>query len=490
MFSSRIRLHRFRSIRFRLAGLFVLLFGITQIVLGVLIYELFVRSHQKQFDAALYNHALDIAQNVDMDAFGEISVKSDILSDGGKIFPFSTGRAFIQVLKTDGRIVAKSGGLGSARLPLFVDDWQMINRDGVAFRTLGKKDLPVEFNGKRSSYRLVSYLVTDRFIASPRSYILQVAVPMNFLEQTLDSLLNLLLVAIPLTLIAAALVGLYFSRRALAPVAAIIDKAKSLSPVNLSDRVPVPAVDDELKTLSLTLNDLLARLQRAFESQERFVADASHELKTPLAILRGELDVLNLRERTPRETQEFLTSASQELDSLSDIVENLLLLARVDSGAGSLSLGMVRLDELALEVVSKLGPRAREKGVEIQMQLDPSMGSPEVRGDSGLLRSMIHNLLENATKFAPRQTSVELRLADAGEFIRLDVADQGPGIPAEAQAHIFERFFRAENTKQSAPGAGLGLAIVQRIVAAHGGRIEVHSELGRGATFTVLIKKF
>ena len=327
------------SIRFRLTGLFVLLFGTTQIVLAVLIYELFVRSHQKQFDAALYNHALDIAQNVDMDAFGELSVKSDILSDGGKIFPFSTGRAFIQILKTDGRIVARSGGLGGSRLPLFLEDWQMINREGVAFRTLGKKDLPVEFVGKRSSYRLVSYLVTDRFVGSPKSYILQVAVPMNFLEETIDSLLKLLLIAVPLTLIAATLLGLWFARRALQPVADIIDSAKSLSPANLSARVPVPPVDDELKTLSLTLNELLARLQRAFESQERFVADASHELKTPLAILRGELDVLNLRARSPGEIQEFLASASKEIDSLSGIVENLLLLARVDAGAGSLKIG-------------------------------------------------------------------------------------------------------------------------------------------------------
>jgi signal transduction histidine kinase len=349
----------------------------------------------------------------------------------------------------------------------------------------------------------VSYLVTDRFIASPKSYILQVAVPVNFLEDTIDSLLKLLLTAVPLTLIAATLLGLWFARRALQPVADIIDSAKNLSPVNLSARVPVPVVDDELKTLSLTLNELLARLQRAFESQERFVADASHELKTPLAILRGELDVLNLRKRTPQETQEFLGSASKEIDSLTGIVENLLTLARVDAGAGSLTLTKVALDEVALDVIARLGPRAREKGVEIRMQLEvaPEAAAAteghaaeghgfEVRGDSGLLRSMIHNLLENATKFSSSQTAVELRLGESNGNVKLEISDHGPGIPAEALPHVFERFFRAENTKQTTPGAGLGLAIVHRIVAAHGGKIEVASQPGEGTRFTVQIKKY
>jgi heavy metal sensor kinase len=477
----------YRSIRFRLTGLFVVLFGTIQIILGAIVYEMFVRSHQNQFDAALYNHALDIAQNIDVDAFGELSVKSDILSDGGKIFPFSTGRAFIQILKPDGRIVARSGGLGASRLPLFLDDWKMINRQGVAFRTLGRRDLPVEFAGKRVSHRLVSYLVTDRFLASPRTYILQVAVPMNFLEETVSSLLRLLLIAVPLTLILATVLGLYFARRALMPVTAIIAKAQGLNPGNLSERIPVPPANDELKTLSLTLNELLGRLQRAFESQDRFVADASHELRTPLAILRGELDVLNLRQRSPEEIREFLGSASQELDTLSGIVENLLLLARVDAGAGSLQLTPVRLDELALEVVSRIGKQARAKGVEIKVTLGE--GEFEVKGDGGLLRSMMQNLVENATKFAPEGTTVGIQLRESGQSVAFEVSDQGPGIPEEALPHVFERFFRAENTKQSAPGAGLGLAIVHRIVAAHGGKIDVESAPGKGTRFTVLLSK-
>jgi heavy metal sensor kinase len=479
----------FRSIRVRLTLLFVLLFGASQTVLGILIYGMFVRSHQAQFDAALYNRALDIAQGIEINAFGDVSVRSDILSDNGKNFPFSTGRELVQILKSDGTIVARSAGLGSARLPLYIDDWQVLNRQGFALRTLAVRELPKEF-GAKDAYRLLSYLVVDRFLATPHTFILQVAVPMTFLEATLASLLRLLLIAESLMLLGATLLGLIFSRRALAPVTAIIEKAQGLSPSNLSERVPVPAVDDELKTLSETLNELLARLQKAFESQERFVADASHELKTPLAILRGELDVLKLRERSPAEVAEFLSSAGQELNSLSGIVENLLLLARIDAGAGSLAMSRVRLDEVALDVVSKLGRRAKELKIDIRVKLEEGAGGFEVPGDAGLLKSMVQNLVENALKFSPEGGSIGVKLGETADSVEFVVSDSGPGISPEDLAHVFERFYRAESTKQKAPGAGLGLAIVQRIVTAHGGKIDVESAPGQGASFRVRIKKF
>src|SRR5579885_758112 len=178
----------------------VLLFA--QIVLVTLIHGLFERAPRKQLDAALYNHANDMAQEIYTDPFGKLSVKNDLLSSRGKILPFPAGQALVQVLKADGTIVARSGQLGGSSLPLSPEDLQALNREGPVFRTLGKKDLPEELAGKHSSYRLVNYFFTDRLLGTPERYILQVAVPMKFPD---GGLLNLLLSAVPLTLIAALL---------------------------------------------------------------------------------------------------------------------------------------------------------------------------------------------------------------------------------------------------------------------------------------------
>lgn len=192
----------------RITGLSVLLFA--QVVLVILIYGLFERSKQKQFDAALYNHANDMAQEIYTDPFGKFSLKNDILSRRGKILPFSTGQALIQVLKADGTVVARSGQLSRSGLPLSSEDLQAVSREGPVFRTLGKKDLPEEFAEKHSSYRLVNYFFTDQLLGGSERYILQVAVPMKFSD---GSLLNLLLLAVPFTLIVAAPFFPWFERR-------------------------------------------------------------------------------------------------------------------------------------------------------------------------------------------------------------------------------------------------------------------------------------
>lgn len=191
------------------------------------------------------------------------------------------------------------------------------------------------------------------------------------------------------------------------PVAAIIDKANHLSASKLSERLPVPLANDEIRQLSLTLNRLLERLQRAFESQERFLADASHQLRTPLAIIRGELDVFKTRPRTQAEISEFLASGSQELEHLSKMVDDLLLLARVDSGAGTLVIEKIRVDEVLLEVSSRLEPIAKQKDIRIRFDLRPWISDKnpnpfEITGDRDLVRSLFQSILENAIQHSPK----------------------------------------------------------------------------------------
>lgn len=478
---------RYRSLRFRLTGLFIVIFGSTLILFSVLLYSAFKRSHQSEFDAALFNHAVDIGRNIDIDMFGDISITGDALLNTGKLFPFHLDKTLLQIISPDGKIVARSRGLGHARLPLFQADIEFALEHGAALRTIRPnilRDAPAVTN---SSYRLLTYMVHEPRLG-PNRLILQIAAPMTLFERDTRSLLLIFLVAIPITFVVATLGGLYLSKRALAPVSAIIDKANSLSSANLSERIPVPEVEDELKQLSLTLNDLLDRLQRAFESQETFIANASHELKTPLAILRGELDLLASRARTPEETTAAFSSISQEINHLSHLVENLLLLARVDAGRSSLSIIPVRMDELAIEVVSRLERVAQARRIKLRLNL-LGEGDFEVKGDPGLLQSMIQNLIENAIKFSPDDGVVEVRVETLANELIFSVQDQGPGIPEAMITKIFDRFYQVGPNKGQTPGFGLGLSIAKQVANAHGASLEVKNVEGGGCLFSAHIKK-
>lgn len=475
---------RLRGIRFRLTALFVAIFGTTLILFSALLYEKFIQTHQDEFDTALYNHAVDVAGAIDINLFGDLSLRSRILSGGEKLLPFSLGTSMLQIKAFDGPTLARSRNLGRAELPLSPTDVQQLATRGVSIRTIQWPD------GK--PYRLLNFVIDKPPV---QRLILQIAVSTGFLDREQVQLLTFFMISIPAILVIATFGGLFLSRRALSPVAAIIEKTRDIQASHLSERVPVPAERDEIQQLALTLNELLNRLQQAFESQERFVADASHQLKTPLSILRGELDVLRMRAPTAEEMLTFLGSASQEIDYLSRMVEDLLMLARVDAGNGALAIRRLRFDEIALEAASRLEPLARKKDVKVRFNLveaDAGTGQTsehfELSGDPDLLQSVMHNLIENAVKYSPAAATVDVTLVDEAERVVAMVKNPGPGIPPEQLSQIFERFFRA-SAKDSAPGLGLGLPIARRIAEAHGGSLTVRSDTQEGTTFRLEILK-
>lgn len=495
------------GIRARLTALFVAIFGVTLIAFSALVYRVFTQNLQNEFDADLFNHALDVAQGIEVDVFGNLTVTPDVLSSGGKIFPFSVGNAFVQLSTLDGKIIARSRSLGRLELPHSARDLRGVEAQGAVFRTVSGKDAPalqkLRRRGGSESFRLLTYLVQKGQTGEGVQFVLQIAVPMSLVEQESEGLVTFFLIMVPLTLIAAAFGGLYLSRRALAPVASMIEKARSLSPASLSERIPVPEARDEIHGLAVTLNGLLNRLQGAFESQDRFVADASHQLKTPLAILRGELELLRKR-RGPAgapvaggdveaQTQEFLDSAAQELEHLSRMVEDLLLLARVDAGEAALEIRPVRLDEVALEAVSRLERFAKSLGVSVRFNLDVEHGEPdfEVKGDVDLMLSLLQSLLENAIKYSGK---VMVTVSSEADWVWVRVRDEGPGIEAEHLERIFERFYRVSGApgragKNGGGGTGLGLAIAKRIAEAHRGLLLAESEPGQGSVFSFGLRR-
>ena len=219
-------------------------------------------------------------------------------------------------------------------------------------------------------YRVIDYLIEK----AGYGLILQVAAPMVLLEREKQGLITFFAFSIPFILIVAVLGGLYISSRALAPVNAIIEKTRSLSAHQLSERVPVPEAHDEIRELAKTLNGLLNRLEQAFLSQENFIADASHQLKTPLAILKGELDLMRSRPRSAEENEQFLESASEEVRYLTRIIEELLLLRPNRCRGCELQLREARVDEIAIDCIARLEKFSKKHNVKIALNLSEEEG--------------------------------------------------------------------------------------------------------------------
>lgn len=439
MFSERIK-----AIRWRLVGLYVTVFGLTLVGFSALLYSEFIRNHQLEFDRALYNHAVDVAQSIELDLFGELTLRRNILAEGEKAFPFALGRAYLQVVSIDGVIVARSSNLRQSGLRFGEVERRETLARRVFFEDVDLARLrPPGEDGR--NYRQINYLIDK---PGPMDFVLQIAVPTVLMDRESQALFLFFVTSIPLVLIVAAIAGLYFARRAMIPV------------------------------------------QQAFESQEQFVANASHQLKTPLAILRGELDLTLSKDRSPDEVTEFLHSASQEVGHLERIVENLLILARIDAGTASLSIQPVRGDELMLESISRLESLAASKGV----RLRPSLlgDSFEIQGDPDLLRSLLFNLIENAIKFTPPGGEVEIETREQPDSIVFRVKDTGPGLSQADVERIFERFYRGSADKR-VPGTGLGLSIAHQITAIHGGMLSAKKRSdpadGKGSVFELTLKK-
>lgn len=468
-----------------------MIFGTTIVALSIVLYQGIRETQQAAFDTALHNYTVDIANGFDLTYLGDLVLKREALLEENKIFPFPLGQAVIQVRTLGGELLLTSRRF-RAPLPVSAEALEEAMRQGAAYETL-------RLGGQ--NYRVIDYVVRRPSIPP---LLLQVAVPLTALQRERDRILPLFWILIPLTFAVAAIVGLMTATRALAPVYRIIDSARAIKPGDLSARVPVPN-ETELNKLALTLNDLLARLQNAFESQEQFIADASHQLKTPLAIIRGELDVFRSAPRGPEETSALLSSLSQEVNQLAKTVDDLLLLARFDSGAPVPSFSPVRFDEVLLEAISQLDRKAREAGVEIEFNMTAPPESSaaddfETQGDADLLRILFFNLIENSIKYSSKgavsgssesgRSRTRVELISDREAIQVEVSDQGPGIRSEEKTRIFDRFYRGSQSQHLVSGVGLGLSIAYRIAKFHGADLSVRSEPGQGATFIFRIKKF
>jgi heavy metal sensor kinase len=309
------------------------------------------------------------------------------------------------------------------------------------------------------------------------------ASPMDAIEQSLSALLWTLL-AVFLVLAPPAVFGGYLlSRRALQPIARMSAQMRKISSANLRQRVEDPRTRDELQELAYAFNSLLDRLGQAFERERQLLGDVAHELKTPLATMRAGIEVTLDRPRESSEYREALEESLVDVEDMARTLQNLLDLAWVRAEDARSETQRISISTLLENLVRLIQTMARARGISIHHAIAPGLW---VRAQEDKLSRSVLNVLDNAVKYAPEGSSVRVTLTGADRSARLQVEDDGPGIPAEDLPHVFERFYRGGNSRQIL-GSGLGLAIAQAIVQTYQGTIEVKSAPGAGTIVTVML---
>jgi heavy metal sensor kinase len=306
------------------------------------------------------------------------------------------------------------------------------------------------------------------------------------LRGQLREILVVLVLGLPLTVILAGAGGYLLARRALAPIDHLAAEARRITADRLHERLSVPNDSDEIGRLAAVINETFARLESSFGQLRRFTADASHELRTPLAVMRG-IGEMELREtRSAAEYKDAIGSMLEEVDRLTRLVDTLLRLSRGDAGTIRLVPDVVDLGELAREVVSSLGILAEERRQRIQVAVADTI---HVSADRLVLREAITNVIDNAIKYSPPASTIEVSVDANADRATLTVADDGPGIPVEHRDLVFDRFYRIdEGRSRASAGTGLGLAIAKWAVEINGGRIALESD-GPGSTFRIVLPR-
>ena len=346
---------------------------------------------------------------------------------------------------------------------------------GMLFRSAGPRWFPVR-------------LATQRIYVDGQPLTIEVADPQRKFEGVLREFYSVLLIALPIVLAIAVFGGYWLSGRALGPVDQIIDEARAIDPANLSARLSVPASGDELQRLSETLNEMLGRVEQSLLQVRQFTADPSHELRAPMTLIYTAAQFALRRERGRDELKASLQKILREAKRCTELINQLLWLARADAGGSQTELVPTDLAMLAGDIVSEVMVLAADK----ELNVCSSLPETPIRTllNEASFRRMLLILLDNAIKYTPKAGTITVRVWEvAGEAV-IAVADTGPGISVDDLPFIFDRFWRADKVRsRDAGGTGLGLAIAREIAERHKAKLMVESSVGYGTTFTVRLRR-
>ena len=452
------------SIGLRLTLWYLAIFLLAELIFGVGMWFILRQNVYDIADQVLKDQASDLERF--LQARQDVSTP-ELEAELSEDYKIESSEDYLQISDADGDSIYRSRFLEDYPLPPVPVDPQ--GKPRYENRKLGHR-----------SFRFIS----KRMLAGKRVYTVQLGHPMHEEIETLDDFRKYLLGFAPILLLGASGVGYWLSHRALAPVDALARTARTISGHNLSSRLETLTTGDELQRLSDTLNEMLARIESAFLRITEFTADASHELRTPIALIHTEAELALRRSRDESEYRDALQHILVESDRTAKLIEELLALARADSGGEALNIQSLDLVTLLRESASKWAQDASLRNLQFEDRL-PAAPLP-LMADGSALRRVIDILLDNAFKYTPVPGKVTLSAEEINGRVVVSVQDTGGGIAPEDQARIFERFYRVDKARsRELGGAGLGLAIAQWIVHLHKGSITVKSELGRGSLFQV-----
>jgi heavy metal sensor kinase len=463
---------RQRSIRARLTFWYTSLLTVTLLVLGGAAYVLLSYSLSHEVDAALTGVARTLAER----SHGTSAVipPAEIEELFRRFFGFSPWDRYYQMLDPRRHRDSAEPKSSPDRAPLSRETLSNATQGLPTFET-------VEGLGPHPVRLLTMPVMEGKRLAN----LIQVGMSLQSITETRVRFLLVMAALLPIGLLLAGSGGWLLARRALQPVVRMADAAQRISAEHLTQRVDETGSGDELDHLAKTLNQMLSRLDAAFSQIRQFSASASHELQTPLTILKGELEVALRSPRTPEEYRAALTSSLEEVDRIAQLVEGLLLLSRAEAGVLKMDRQPVDLTQLIAEVYSRLKLLAESRSIELRLGATAPVSIP---GDREHLRRLLLNLTDNAIKYTEPGGVVVLSLRNEENLACILVEDSGIGISGEEVGKVFQPFYRTgEARSKAADGTGLGLCIARSIAEAHGGSIEVESRPGEGSTFRVLI---
>jgi heavy metal sensor kinase len=456
-----------RTVRVRLTLWYVALLGLILLAFGGALYAALSQSLRQQLDGQLVLYAHDLLENVDLSGGQPRFATDDSAAEA--VEEVRSSGFLVRLLDAGGKVIGPTSGF---------DELPASPVNELAARP-GQAELTTITDGD-DAFR--SYAVALIHAGQPAGA-LQVARDLEEVEETLSQLALALAVILPLTLAVAAVGGIFLAGRALAPVDQMTRAVQEISAHDLSQRLQTGAQlpDDELGRLARTFDAMLARLEEAFRRERDFTSNASHELRTPLTAMRGEIDVTLQRPRSPEEYQRALSELGEGVERLTRLSEDLLMLARADAR----QLPVSREALSAAQILEATAAEFEALAAARQIRLETASGPPmEFWGDESKMLRVLANLVDNALKFSPAGSRVRLAAASEAGLAVLTVSDEGPGIPAADQPHIFERFYRGHQPG-GAEGSGLGLAIARALVLAQDGTLAVTSDAGHETRATI-----
>lgn len=329
----------------------------------------------------------------------------------------------------------------------------------------------------------IRFLTTPIFVDEKMSYIVRVGISLRTTESSLNSLRIVLFVLLPFTIFFAGIISFFFTNITLNPINKMMNTINLITAGNLKLRIDIPESKDEVRRLADTFNGMLDRLDKAFSSQRQLIEDLSHELKTPLSIIKGEIEVALKRNRPVVEYVEILKSNLEESNRIIDIVENLLIISRFESKLIDFEIKIIDLNILVNAIVNDMKILADQKNIDLSCSIEKKL---LISGDENQIKTLFINLIDNSIKYTNNNGIVRVNIIRYDNNIKIEIMDTGIGIGEEEIPYIFDRYYRVIKSHKI-KGFGLGLSIVKSIVDTHLGKIDVKSKIGEGTTFTILL---